>query len=234
MSPKKTLVLVVDDDIRILRMVKRMMELEGHRAVTAIDGDAMFQLLAEEMPDIILLDIVMPGVEGYVLCQRVREFSNVPIIMLTAKDSDEDKVRGLDAGADDYVTKPFSTGELSARVRAALRRATPEESKGEAIYQHHGLTVDFTRQTVDVDGESVSLTATEFRVLKHLVRNANHVVTPGQILEKVWGDEYVSDTNLLQANITRLRKKLKDDARNPRFIFTRSGIGYIMPTDKRP
>lgn len=233
MSIRRTLVLVVDDDIRMLRMMKRMMELDDHRVVTAIDGETMLQRMDDELPDLVLLDVVMPGIEGYTLCRRVREFSGVPIIMVTAKDSDVEKVRGLDAGADDYVTKPFSARELSARVRAALRRAAPDENGGEPTFRCQSMVVDFARQTVSVDGHNVRLTATEFKVLKHLVRNADRVITPGQLLEKVWGEQYVGDTNLLQANIARLRKKLRDDARNPRFIFTRPGLGYIVPKATR-
>jgi DNA-binding response OmpR family regulator len=148
--------------------------------------------------------------------------------MVTAKGADEEKVKGLDAGADDYVTKPFSASELAARVRAVLRRSSLPDESSESTFHCQNLEVDFFRQRVTLNGEDVNLTATEYKVLSYLTRNADRVVTPNQILNRVWGDEYTGETNVLQANIARLRKKLRDDARNSRFIFTRAGIGYIF------
>lgn len=237
MPSRKTVVMVVDDDVRILRMMRRMLELEGYQVITSPDGQAALEMMAHDNPDLLLLDIMLPGMEGHTVCRRIREFSQLPIIMVTAKGADEEKVKGLDAGADDYVTKPFSASELSARVRAVLRRSSLPDESPEPTFHCQGLEVDFFRQRVTLDGEDINLTATEYKVLSYLTRNADRVVTPNQILNRVWGDEYTGETNVLQANIARLRKKLKDDARNSTFIFTKTGIGYIFAkgdNDKQP
>ena len=228
MPGKKTQVLVVDDDIRILRMIRRMLELEGYGVITSADGRSALETFDDEAPDLVLLDVMMPDMDGETVCQRIREFSQVPIIMVTARGEDDDKVKGLDSGADDYVTKPFSASELAARVRAVLRRSLVPEEPFDLTFQSGGLLVDFVRQRALVSGDAIDLTATEYRVLAYLARNADRVVTPNQVLEAIWGDGYRGDTNLLQANIARLRKKLGDDARNPRYIFTRPGMGYLL------
>jgi DNA-binding response OmpR family regulator len=225
---KKTLVLVVDDDIRILRMIRRMLELEGYSVITSGDGQSALEVFDGEAPDLVLLDVMMPDMDGKTVCQRIREFSQVPIIMVTAKGEDDDKVKGLDSGADDYVTKPFSAGELAARVRAVLRRSTVAEEPFDLTFQSGDLVVDFVRQRALIAGEVIDLTATEYKVLAYLAHNADRIVTPNQVLEAVWGDGYLNETNLLQANIARLRKKLGDDARNPRYIFTHPGMGYRL------
>lgn len=228
MPSRKASLLVVDDDIRILRMMQRMLELEGYRALTASSGEAALSIFDEQTPDLLLLDIVMPSMDGYTVCRRIREFSQIPIIMVTAKDDDEEKVQGLDAGADDYVTKPFSARELGARVRAVLRRTKLWDERPEPAFYSDNLVVDFARHRVTLGGQEVNLTATEYRLLSYLARNAGRVVTPDQILGQVWGKEYIGAMHLLQVNIARLRQKLGDDARNPRYILTRPGIGYTM------
>ncbi|UCB43810.1 MAG: response regulator transcription factor [Dehalococcoidales bacterium] len=228
MPSRKTAVMVVDDDIRILRMMRRMLELEGYRVITSPDGQTAIEIMEHDTPDLLLLDIMLPGMEGHTVCRRIREFSQVPIIMVTAKGADEEKVKGLDAGADDYVTKPFSASELTARVRAVLRRASLSDEPTEPTFRYQNLEIDFFRRRVTLDGEDVNLTGTEYKVLSYLTRNVDRVVTPNQILNRVWGDEYLNETNLIQANIARLRKKLKDNARNSRFIFTKPGIGYMF------
>jgi len=229
MPPRKASVLVVDDDVRVLRMMQRILELEGYRVLRASNGEAALDVFDEETPDLVLLDIMMPGMDGYSVCQRIHEFSQVPIIMVTAKGNDEDKVKGLDAGADDYVSKPFSANELAARARAVLRRTTLWDERPEPAFCSGNLVIDFARHRVTANNEEVNLTATEYRLLSYLARNAGRVVTPDQILEKVWGMDYIGETHLLQVNITRLRQKLKDDAKNPKYILTRPGIGYMMP-----
>jgi DNA-binding response OmpR family regulator len=234
---RKTVVMVVDDDVRILRMMRKMLELEGYRVITSPDGQTALEMMEHDTPDLLLLDIMLPGMEGHTICRRIREFSQLPIIMVTAKGADEEKVKGLDAGADDYVTKPFSASELAARVRAVLRRSALPDESSEPVFHCRGLEVDFFRQRVTLDGEDINLTATEYKVLSYLTRNADRAVTPNQILNRVWGDEYIGETNVLQANIARLRKKLRDDARNSRFIFTKAGIGYIFAkgdNDRQP
>lgn len=228
MPSRKTVIMVVDDEIRILRMMRRMLELEGYRVITAPDGQTALEIMGNDTPDLLLLDIMLPGMEGHTVCRRIREFSQIPIIMVTAKGADEEKVKGLDAGADDYVTKPFSASELTARVRAVLRRASLSDEPTEPTFRYQNLEIDFFRRRVTLDGEDVNLTGTEYKVLSYLTRNADRVVTPNQILNRVWGEEYLDETNLIQANIARLRKKLKDDARNSRFIFTKPGIGYMF------
>jgi len=228
MPSRKTAVLVVDDDPRILRMAQRILELEGYRVLKAINSTAAFDILEEEAPALILLDIMMPGMDGYTVCQRIREFSQVPIIMVTARGSDEEKVKGLDIGADDYVTKPFSAGELVARVKAVLRRSKFWDVPLEPALHCHDLVIDFARHVVTLEGQEVNLTATEYRLLSYLARNAGRVVTPDQVVEQVWGEEYLGETHLLQVNMARLRQKLGDKARNSRYILTRPGIGYMM------
>ncbi len=228
MSAKKPTVLVVDDDIRMLRMMKRMLELEGFAAQMADGGDPALRMFEKETPDLVLLDVMMPDLDGYSVCQRIREFSQVPIIMVTARDQDREKVEGLDAGADDYVTKPFSASELAARVRAVLRRTRGQARPRESAFQYKDMRVDFTAHRVMVKGRELRLTSTEYRLLSYLSLNAGRVITPDQLLDKVWGEEYVGAPHLLQVNIARLRKKLGDSARNPVYITTRPGIGYII------
>jgi len=228
MPSRKASVLVVDDDVRVLRMIRRILDLEGYRVLTANNGEAALNMFDEETPDLVLLDIIMPGMDGYTACQRIREFSQIPIIMVTVKGKDEEKIQGLDIGADDYVIKPFSAKELLARVRATLRRIKPQDGHPEPSFCSEDLVVDFARYRVHVEGREVNLTVIEYRVLSYLAHNAGRVVTPDQILEKVWGEDYIGETHLLQVSIARLRKKLGDDARNPKYILTKPGIGYMM------
>lgn len=228
MPSRKVSVLVVDDDVRILRLTRRILEMDGYRVLAASDGESALDMFDDESPDLVLLDIMMPGMDGYTVCQRIREFSQIPVIMVTAKGGDEEKVQGLDAGADDYVTKPFSTEELAARVKAVLRRTTLWGESPEPVFHCHDLVVDFARRKVTLDSQQVNLTATEYKLLSYVARNSGRVVTPDQILEKVWGEEYLGETHLLQVNIARLRRKLSDDTKNPKYILTRPGIGYTM------
>lgn len=229
MPANKVTILVIDDDIRMLRMMKRMLELEQFQVVTAQTGVAALSMFESTSPDLVLLDLMMPGMDGYEVCRRLREFTNVPIIMVTAKAEDGEVVEGLDTGADDYVTKPFSAKELTARVRAVLRRTQPQEQPGNASYKFMNLSIDFASRRVTINGTDVKLTATEYKLLSYLALNAGRIITPDQLLNKVWGHEYVGTPHLLQVNMARLRKKLGDDAKSPVFIMTRSGIGYVMP-----
>lgn len=228
MAKKKPLIMVVDDDIRMLRMMKRMLELEGFLVTTASSGEAALKIFDKEAPALILLDIMMPDMDGFTVCRRIREFSEVPIIMVTARGDDKEKVEGLDTGADDYVTKPFSASELAARVRAILRRTGDHENHHEAVFRYKDMMIDFTSRRVMVNDKELKLTATEYKMLSYICQNAGRVVTPDQLLNKVWGEEYVGAAHLLQVNIARLRKKMGDDAKDPSYIITRSGIGYIM------
>jgi len=228
MPSRKVSALIIDDDVRMLRMMQRILELEGYHVRTASDGKAALDVFDEEDPDLVLLDIVMPGLDGYAVCQNIREFSQVPIIMVTAKVNSEENVEGLDAGADDYVTKPFSANELAARVRAVLRRTKLWDERPEPAFQSGNLVIDFTRRRVTLGGQEVNLTATEYRILSYLARNVDRILTPDQILQKVWDREYMGETHLLQVNVARLRQKLRDNPKNPKYILTKSGIGYMM------
>ncbi len=228
MLPRKARVLVVDDDIRILRMVRRILEIEGYRIINATSGEAALEVFYSEPPDLVLLDIMMSGIDGYSLCQRIREFSQIPIMMVTAKSNDEEKVDGFDAGADDYITKPFSSKELVARVRALLRRTALWDERPEPAFYSRELLIDFACHRVTLGEYEVNLTATGYKLLSYLAHNAGRVLTPDQILEKVWGEEYRGENHLLQVNIARLRQKLRDDSRKSRYILTKPGIGYMM------
>ena len=228
MSLRRTSVLVVDDDVRLQRLMHRILELEGYRVLTAGDGEAALKAFGDEPPDLVLLDIMMPGMDGYTVCRRIRESFQTPIIMVTAKGQGEEIVQGLEAGADDYVVKPFSSRELVARVKAVLRRSSAWEERPDPPFRLDDLVIDFARLKVTVDGQDVNLTATEFSLLSYVARNAGRVLTVDQVLEKVWGPEYVGDVHLLQVHMGRLRQKLNDNARQPRYILTRPGIGYTM------
>jgi DNA-binding response OmpR family regulator len=225
---KKTLVLVVDDDVRMLRMIKRLLELEGFQVLVANNGDTALRTFEKDSPSLVLLDVMMPDIDGYTVCRRIREFSQVPIIMVTARGDDKEKVEGLDVGADDYVIKPFSASELAARVRAVLRRTGNLEKSNGGAFRLNDLLVDFVSHRVLVNNRELKLTSTEYKLLSYISMNAGRIVTPDQLLHKVWGEEYIGAPHLLQVNIARLRKKLGDSAKNPNYIQTRPGIGYIM------
>jgi DNA-binding response OmpR family regulator len=226
---KETKILVVDDDPPIRKFVKANLEVRGYQVLLAADGDEALKVIEEELPDLILLDIMMPKMDGFQVCKAVREWSQTPIIMLTARDSEDDKVHCLDSGADDYLTKPFSLKELLSRVKAVLRRA---QDSSEMIkmprYCHEDLEVDLLRSRVFVDGQEINLTKTEFRILSYLVMNAGRVITPDQILTKVWGEEYVGDNHIVQVSMARLRKSLNDTGHQSKYIETKPGIGYLM------
>lgn len=228
MADQKTSVLVVDDDAHMLNLMQSILEFEGYRVFRASDGKAALDIFGQKTPDLVLLDVMMPGMDGYLVCRRIREFSQVPIVMVTARSNDEEKIEGLDRGADDYVTKPFSSPELAARVRAVLRRSKLWDERPEPAYHSHDLVIDFAQHRVSLAGEEVYLTATEYRLLCYLACNAGRMLTPDQILEAVWGEEYVGEHHLLRVNITRLRQKLGDDPKEPRFIATRVNIGYMF------
>ncbi len=223
-------ILTVDDEPRYLRLLEANLKTEGYAVVTASDGLQALDVFSAQPVDLVLLDIMMPRLDGFGTCQRIREFSNVPIIMLTAKGEEQDRVKGLDLGADDYLVKPFSATELLARVRAVLRRAQlPAEQGQERFFQHENLKIDFARAEVWRDDQPVSLSATEYRLLLQFAHNIGKILTSEDLLTSVWGPEYKSDKEILWVSIARLRQKLEADAHNPRHIVTRSGLGYFMP-----
>ena len=221
-------ILTVDDDLAVLKFVRANLQAEGYGVLTALDGAEALQVIEKELPDLIILDIMMPNVDGFEVCRQIREWSQVPIVMLSARGDEEDKVKCLDLGADDYLTKPFGVQELMARVRAAFRRTKLWDEKPEPAFCSADLVVDFARHIVTLGGKELNLTAIEYRLLSYLARNAGRVVTPDQILEKVWGEEYIGEHHLLQVNMARLRQKIGDDAKNLRYILTKPGIGYMM------
>jgi DNA-binding response OmpR family regulator len=229
MPPRKACILVVDNDVRMLRLMRRILEMEGYRVLEAGTGEAALEFLDWQEPDLVLLEVTLPGLDGYEVCRRIREFSTMPIIMVSAKGSDDEKLAGFDAGADDYVTKPFSTRELMARVKAVLRRAAVAAGEaGRPVFAAGDLVVDFGGHRVTVAEAEVNLTATEYRLLSCLAANAGRVLTPDQLLSKVWGEGCIGQAHLLQATMSRLREKLCDNPKEPKYIATRHGIGYMM------
>lgn len=226
-AEEKKLILVVDDEARMARFVRMNLELEGYRVSTVANGMEALTVVREELPDLVLLDVMMPGMDGYETLEHIRQTSSVPVIMLTVKAEEEDKVRGLELGADDYVTKPFSPRELASRVKAALRRAEmPAPGQKSVMVIDDGLSVDLQRREVLVRGERVKLRPTEYRLLYHLVNNAGWVMTHEMLLSKVWGYEYRDDTQLLRLYVTYLRQKIEPDPAHPRYIFNERGVGY--------
>jgi DNA-binding response OmpR family regulator len=232
MPAKKTTILTADDDPQLLRLVARNLELEDYDVLTASDGKQALEQIEQHAPDLVLLDVMMPRMDGFTVTSRVREFSAVPIIIVTARGQDQDKVRGLDLGADDYLTKPFSIEELLARVRSVLRRAqftASEQTHAMRTTMTIGeMTIDFAQHLVTMGGREIELTPTEYRILAYLAQNAGRVVTQDLLLEHVWGSEYVGEGHMLQVNINRLRRKIEPDPMHPRYILTKVGIGYLL------
>jgi DNA-binding response OmpR family regulator len=223
-------ILIVDDEPRYLRLLEANLKTEGYTVVTAADGLQAIESFSAQPVDLVLLDVMMPRLDGFGACQRIRQFSNVPIIMLTAKGEEQDRVKGLDLGADDYLVKPFSATELLARVRAVLRRAQPPTEQGtERFFSHENLKIDFARAEVWRDEQPISLSATEYRLLLQFAHNIGKILTSEELLTSVWGPEYKTDKEILWVSIARLRQKLEDDAHSPHHIVTRSGLGYLMP-----
>jgi DNA-binding response OmpR family regulator len=226
---KKPRILVAEDEPRYIWAIQTNLEARDYEVLTASDGEQAVQLAADAQPDLILLDIKMPGVNGYEACRRIREFSTVPIIMITAMAEEADKVLGLDLGADDYVTKPFSVPELLARVRAALRRVEFTEGlPSDSTYDAGALRVDFAQQRVFVRGQETELTPTEYRLLCELVKQPGRVLVSDYLTERVWGSGYEEGDKLIRQAIHRLRRKIEADPRHPEFIRTRPGLGYVF------
>jgi DNA-binding response OmpR family regulator len=223
-------ILIVDDEPRYLRLLEANLRTEGYEVVTAQDGMQALDVFSSNPIDLVLMDVMMPRLDGFGATQRLREFTNVPIVILTARGEEQDRVRGLDLGADDYLIKPFSATELLARVRAVLRRA---HSSSDAVqvrfFTHDDLKIDFARAEVWRGEEPVSLSATEYRLLLQFAHNVGKILTSEDLLTSVWGVEYKSDKEILWVSIARLRQKLEKDAHTPRHIVTRSGLGYLMP-----
>ena len=231
MSQRKT-ILIVDDEPRYVKLVEINLQTEGYQVRTAGNGQEAVEAVAAAAPDLILLDVMMPIMDGFTATTRIREFSNVPIILVTAKGEERDRVRGLDAGADDYIVKPFSAQELLARVRAVLRRAERQQADSfhEPIFRHRELTIDLARAQVFSGETEAQLTATEYRLLQTLAASMGRVLTADELLSTVWGPEYKDDKEILWVCLSRLRQKIEPDPKSPVHIVTRQGIGYLMPS----
>ncbi len=227
-------ILIVEDERRMARFIRMNLEHDGFQVLEATRGQEGLDKLREELPDLILLDVMLPDIDGFEVLRRVREVSEIPVVMLTAKGEEDDRVRGLELGADDYVTKPFSPRELVSRVRAVLRRS--EALRGDT----HGLIevderfkIDFDRREVWVEGELVKLRPTEYRLLYHLVQNAGWVMTHDQILTKVWGYEYQDEPHYVRLYVNYLRQKIEKEPSNPKYILTERAVGYRFVDYKR-
>jgi DNA-binding response OmpR family regulator len=225
-------ILIVDDEPRYLRLLEANLRTEGFEVVSAHDGEEAIEIFTSKPTDLILLDVMMPKLDGFSTCQRIRQFSSVPIIILTAKGEEQERVRGLDMGADDYLVKPFSIVELLARVRAVLRRAQPIEGNQSRFFVHGALRIDQARAEVWRGDQLVYLSATEYRLLLQFTHNIGKVVSAEELLASVWGAEYTTDKEILWVTIARLRQKVEDDPHDPKHIVTRSGLGYIMPPEE--
>lgn len=222
-------ILIVDDEPRYLRLVEANLMTDNYTVIKASNGQEAVDMVAQHQPDLVLLDVMMPVLDGFGACERIREFSSVPIIMVTARGEENARVRGLDLGADDYIVKPFSATELLARVRAVLRRVKTSGGTQQAVFTHGSLRIDFARAEVFRNDKIVFLSATEYRLLLQFAHNIGQVLTSEQLLTNVWGTEYGDDKEILWVSISRLRQKLEDDPKNPVHIVTRSGLGYTMP-----
>lgn len=220
-------ILVVDDDQRMRRLLRLNLENEGYRVVTAEDDPAGLERAELEPPDLILLDVMMPEMDGFTALQRLREFSDVPVVLLTAKGEEQDKVRGLDLGADDYLTKPFGPAELLARVRANLRRRQPGEV-GPATISVDNLTINMARRRVIRGDQEIRLTPTEYKLLYELASNAGKVLLHSELLTRVWGPEYRDQVDYLWSYVRYLRNKIEPDPAHPRYILSEPGVGYYL------
>jgi two-component system KDP operon response regulator KdpE len=230
-------ILIVDDDHDLLEALGIGLQLQwqGVDVLTATDGEAALTMFFDQTPDVVLLDVGLPRLDGFEVLRRIRQVADTPVLMLTARGEELDKVRGLEIGADDYVTKPFSPLELLARIKAVLRRSElPPPVRAAPSFRADDLTVNFDSQEVRRGEQAISLSATEYRLLVQLVRNAGHVVPRETLLARVWGDEYRDQSDYLKVYISRLRAKLEDDPERPRFIQTERGLGYRFARSRAP
>ena len=236
MSPDNTRykLLAVDDEQRMVRFIQLNLEQDGFEVITAYNGKDALEQVRTQLPDLILLDIMMPDINGFEVLKKIREVNKVPVIMLTAKGEEDDRIQGLELGADDYITKPFSPRELVSRIRAVLRRTKSfTDDQVDLITVDQRLTIDFSRREVWVEGQKVDLRPTEYRLLYHLVQNAGWVNTHEQLLSKVWGFEYQDEPHYVRLYVNYLRKKIEVDPSDPKYILTERGVGYRFVDYKR-
>ncbi len=222
------LILIIEDEKQIVDILKFNLERENYKVIYALDGEAGLELALSKAPDLILLDVMLPGMDGFDVCRRVREKSRVPILMLTARDEELDKVLGLEMGADDYITKPFGVRELMARVKAHLRRTTGDEEKSGEVIRFGEYCILCDRYEVTKDGQEVDLTLREFELLKFLASQPGRIFTRENLLEQVWGYEYFGEVRTVDVTIRRLREKIEENPAEPRYIVTKRGVGYYL------
>ncbi len=234
MNPRP-LILIVDDEPGILRLIKTELESQDFDVIAAVDGVQGLKAVTQSQrwPDLAVLDIVMPNMTGIQLMVALREHAAIAVILLTAKDSEADKVRGLESGADDYVAKPFSPDELSARVRAVLRRST-REAQREHVFRNGAVEIDLMRRLVRRNGDIVQLSRTEWMLLQHLAGNPGKIMLNAELLHKVWGPEYSDDLQYLRVWVSRIRRKIEEDPSNPQLIKTFQGVGYMLVAPGQP
>jgi DNA-binding response OmpR family regulator len=227
MNIRKHLILVVDDEAPIVRLVKAKLYLDGYEVLTASRGEEALEMLHEQTPDLVVLDVMMPDMDGFETLRRIRQHSQIPVVMLTARGSDADKLQGFHHGADDYITKPFNPDELEARIAAVLRRAAGTKSAGtETVLHYPDLEIDLERRTVFARGEEVRLSRREWELLTQLAENAGRVMMHGELLSRIWGPEYRNETQYLRTWVSRLRAKLEPEDNSFTLITTYPGIGY--------
>jgi len=229
MSPSDTpRILIIDDDEMLLEVTSHALEDEGYEVLTAQSSQSGLRKVFQDRPHLVILDIVLPNdIDGFEICKRIREMTDVPIVMLTSRDDEDDIVRGLELGADDYIVKPFKPRELRARVKAALRRTNfPLAEDQTLVYEDPWLSIDIPRRQIMVDGQSIRLSATEFDLLALLLKHADHVLDSETILREVWGPEYSTEIAYVRVYISHLRQKIERDASNPEYILTERQIGY--------
>ncbi len=225
----KATILAVDDEPRVLKLLKANLESSGYAVLTAADGEEALQTMERELPDLVLLDLMLPKMDGYAVCRRIREFSAVPVIMLTARSAQVDLIHGFEVGADDYLTKPFSITELLMRVQAVLRRSKwPEEIVSRQGFKAGPIEIDFAQHLVMTAGNAVKLTPTEYRLLAYMASNANRVLMHRELLRAVWGPEYGEETEYLRVYMRYLRQKLEPEPSKPQYLLTQPGAGYMF------
>lgn len=226
-------VLVIDDEPQIRRALRAGLEHNGYEVMLAANGEEGLDVAALKIPDLLILDLALPGTDGFAVLQQLREWSKIPVIVLTVREGEEEKIKALDLGADDYLIKPFGLGELLARMRAVLRRANSEEKEAESTFEYQGLFVDMAKRLVSIDQVEVHLTPKEYDLLKYMILQPNRVLTHRQLLTKVWGPEYSEDHHTLRVHIANLRNKIETHPERPRLIHTETRIGYRFRVDQQ-
>jgi len=225
-------VLVIDDEPQIRRALRAGLEHSGYEVMLAANGEEGLDTAALKIPDLLILDLALPGTDGFTVLKQLREWSKIPVIVLTVREGEEEKIKALDLGADDYLIKPFGLGELLARMRAVLRRANTEEKEAESTFSYQGLYVDMAKRLVSIDEIEVHLTPKEYDLLKYMILQPNRVLTHRQLLTKVWGPEYSEDHHTLRVHIANLRNKIETHPERPRLIHTEMRIGYRFRVDQ--